>query len=336
MTVMHREKKTGVHQISALSLAGVLLLGSSLGHATDGPAAEEGRSAFRAGVILLKDPDGAKYEEALAQFKKAYKLLGSWKVLGNLGLCAMKVERDGEAIEAYEKYLASGGKEIDADERVQVERDLAALKAQVVKVHLDLPSSPAKVSDDRTTTQGAHVLNEYEGSGTSLDLALHPGHHAIRAAASGAPSWEVTLNPGSSVSHRFASGGPAVARVETPSGASKRVAGFVVGGVGVVGLAVGSYFGLRTFSQKNDAEPYCNGTQCTQPGVDLRNDAKSSATISTIAFAAGVAAVGVGTFLVVTSPSKSSESASARAPSVLWMAPAAGPTGGAIAVGGAF
>ena len=43
----------------------------------------EGRKAFSAGVILLQDPDGAKYDEALVQFKRAYELVGSWKVLGN-------------------------------------------------------------------------------------------------------------------------------------------------------------------------------------------------------------------------------------------------------------
>ncbi len=309
----------------------------------DGPRAEEGRRAFQAGVILLKDPDGAKYEDALAQFKKAYLLLGSWKILGNMGLCALKVERDGEAIEAYEKYLAGGGKEIDPDERAQVERDLAALKAQVVKVHLDFPSAPVRISDNRTTTQGGHVVNDYEAAGTSVDLAIHPGHHTITASSRGAPPWDVILNPGGPGSHRFIA--PA-ARSEGSNASGRRTAGFLVGGAGVVGLAVGGYFGLRTFSQKNDAEPYCQGTQCTQPGVDFREQAKSSATISTIAFGLGAAAVGVGIVLIVTSRSTSKEapavasSAASSGPSLrrpaMWMAPSVGPSAGGLSIEGVF
>src|SRR5215470_8386310 len=91
----------------------------------DATPLEEAKRAFSAGVILLKDPDGAKYEDALVQFNKAYRLSGSWKALGNVALCSMKLERDGEAIAAYEKYLVQGGKEVDADERAQIERDLA-------------------------------------------------------------------------------------------------------------------------------------------------------------------------------------------------------------------
>src|SRR6476646_5802305 len=99
-----------------------VLVFSVAAHAADPARDAEGRKAFSAGVILLQDPDGAKYDEALVQFRRAYELVGSWKVLGNLGLCALKLERDGEAIDAYEKYLASGGKDIDAQERAQVER----------------------------------------------------------------------------------------------------------------------------------------------------------------------------------------------------------------------
>src|SRR4051812_45658397 len=142
--------------------------------ADDASAADDGKKAFSAGVILLKDPDGAKYEEALAQFKKAYDLLKSWKVLGNVALCALKLERDGEALEAYEKYLAAGGAEIDAEERAQVDRDLSALRAQLVKVHLDLPSRATRVTDERSTAQGGRIVNEYEASGASIELGMHP------------------------------------------------------------------------------------------------------------------------------------------------------------------
>ncbi len=50
----------------------------------------EARRQFDAGVSLLDDPDGAKYEDAYRAFKRAYELSKSAKVLGNIGFCAMK------------------------------------------------------------------------------------------------------------------------------------------------------------------------------------------------------------------------------------------------------
>lgn len=66
---------------------------------------EEARSHFAAGVSLLQDPEGEKVEEAYREFRTAYDLSGSPKILGDMGFCAMRLERDGEAIEAYTRYL---------------------------------------------------------------------------------------------------------------------------------------------------------------------------------------------------------------------------------------
>jgi hypothetical protein len=268
---------------------------------------EEAKRAFSAGVILLKDPDGAKYEDALAQFNKAYRLSGSWKVLGNIGLCSLKLERDGEAISAYEKYLAEGGKEIESDERTQVERDIVALKAQVVRVQVDLPAGASRIVDERTSAQGARIVNEYAVTASHSELGLHPGHHVLTARLAGAEAkWDVNLDPATAVSHRFEAGETSTSLATAPQSdhgesagkGSTRTIGWIIGGVGVVGLGVGAVFGLKTFSNKSDSDPYCNGTSCTQPGLDLRSDAKSFATISDIAFAAGLVGVGVGTYLV--------------------------------------
>src|SRR5258706_16405608 len=53
----------------------------------------EAREQFNVGVSLLQDPDGANYEEAFKAFLRAYTATPSWKILGNLGLSALKIER---------------------------------------------------------------------------------------------------------------------------------------------------------------------------------------------------------------------------------------------------
>src|SRR5690349_18098143 len=93
------------------------------GTAPDPAKIEEARRVFKVGVALLEDPEGAKYDEARIQFQRAFDLSGNWKVLANLGVCQLKLERDGEAIASYEKYLSAGAALIDPDERAQIERD---------------------------------------------------------------------------------------------------------------------------------------------------------------------------------------------------------------------
>jgi hypothetical protein len=100
---------------------------------------------------------------------------------------------------------------------------------------------------------------------------------------------------------------PASTSVIAPSPAraaaanSLRGPGLVVGALGVVGLGIGSYFGVRAISKNSDAEKFCpRGRVCDDArGVSLTNDAKSAANISNVAFAVGAAAVIVGVVLFV-------------------------------------
>src|SRR5579859_5544266 len=109
--------------------ASVFLVAGVAGHAVaaDAPITDEARTHFAAGVNLLRDPDGARYEEAYREFKAAYAASPSYKILGNLGLCAMKLERDGEAIDAYSNYLARAS-DLDPSEAKQVTTDLQTLR----------------------------------------------------------------------------------------------------------------------------------------------------------------------------------------------------------------
>src|ERR1041384_8805806 len=111
------------------STALALILASSAAHAQDGQVSDSARQHFKTGVAYLKDPDGARYEEAYREFKAAYADSPSWKILGNLGIVAHELERDGEAIDAFEAYLERGGKELPADDRSQFKEDLPVARA---------------------------------------------------------------------------------------------------------------------------------------------------------------------------------------------------------------
>jgi serine/threonine-protein kinase len=81
---------------------------------------------------------------------------------------------------------------------------------------------------------------------------------------------------------------PAPAREPTSRSSALPAVGVALGVAGVVGLAVGTGFGLAARSKSDSAKPFCNGGACTsQRGVDDLHDASNSATVSTVAFVAG-------------------------------------------------
>ena len=74
----------------------LLIATSATAASADVPISDAARQHFQAGVNLLQDPDGARYAEAYREFQTAYADSPSWKILSNIGITALKLERDGE------------------------------------------------------------------------------------------------------------------------------------------------------------------------------------------------------------------------------------------------
>lgn len=93
----------------------------------------------------------------------------------------------------------------------------------------------------------------------------------------------------------------------TAHGSSQRTIGFVVGGVGVAGLAVGVITGLIAIGKNNDSKQECpnNGACGSSAAVDAAQSARKLGTVSTIAFIAGGLGAAFGAALVFTAPSAS-------------------------------
>jgi hypothetical protein len=119
-------------------------------------------------------------------------------------------------------------------------------------------------------------------------------------------------------------------RAESSGGAStQRTVAWITLGAGVVGVAVGSIFGLEAKSNNDQAlQPQNCRTSafCTQKGLTLTSDAKDDATASTIAFVIGGAALATGAVLWLTAPTGSG----------VHVAPAVGRSYGGAAIAGAF
>lgn len=73
-----------------------------------------------------------------------------------------------------------------------------------------------------------------------------------------------------------------------------RVMSWAAIGLGAASIGVGTYFGVRTFEKRDDADALCRGRLCSQEGLDLQSDARTAATISTITISAGAVLVTAG------------------------------------------
>jgi hypothetical protein len=171
-----------------------------------GALSDAAQRHFDAGIAYVDDPTGSKWEEALTEFRAAYAESPTWKLMNNIGLCALNLERDGEAIEAYKEYLSHGGeKGLAAKQRAQIEKDIAMLSAGLVTVTVSVEPPDATVVDERRNSKGELLVNRYPVKYGKAVLGLHPGHHKITMEASGFVSgtWGFDAEPASKHEHQF-------------------------------------------------------------------------------------------------------------------------------------
>lgn len=293
---------------------------------------EKAREHFRTGVTLLQDPDGARYEEAYQQFKAAYAESPSWKILGNLGYAAMKLERDGEAIAAFQGYLAQGGKELSAAERAQFQSDLDTLSATTAVVTIQGLPAGTRVTDVRSPNKGADIKNYYEApEGGPLVLRVRAGVHRFSAQRGGqAPeTHELETSAGGAHGVQFESP-PEPARPEAaqpapvltppaePTAATAPVSpqdgglfqsplpAYISLGVGTVGVGLGVLFLLQRSSATSDADERYDACLESQSCVladqremeRLDDEAGTKGTLSAVSFGVGVLGLGAGAALL--------------------------------------
>lgn len=177
--VTSRVKSTASLLTLCACLCGMLLTPGWSGDARAQTVSLEAERHFDAGVKLLDDPDGPRYAEAYSAFKAAYEASNAPVVLGNLGLCAMKIERDGEALDAYRRYLAEA-KRIPPRERTQIAADIELLEARIATVVLEDLRPGMTVVDERIPVNGARIVNRYGPvQSSTLTLRVRAGDHRI-------------------------------------------------------------------------------------------------------------------------------------------------------------
>jgi hypothetical protein len=284
---------------AAVALA--LGVGSSSAHAGPTEAVTNGNEAraearFREGSQAF---DEGRVDEACAAFDESLHLLLTLGTLLNLALCH---ERQGKTATAWREFThaaALASDNVRRDRREFAHQHALRLERVLSPLRIEVPRDAAV----DVTIDGESVFDVRQ----PLPVFLDPGPHRIVASAPGRKRFEVTVTvPVGGSSDALVVSVPrleeeSIERPTAPSRAEsaapgpnpRRTAGFLLGGVGVASLGVGVYFGANSLSKMGALASSCP-SNC-DPG-----EARTSETVSMVAFGAGAVAVAAGAWLVLT------------------------------------
>lgn len=242
--------------------------------------------------------DQKRYDAACPLLKQSHALDPSSGTLLNLGDCYEQLGLTASAYRAFEEARELAVRAGKSDRVSVAEVRMRRLTKVLRRLSLALPA-------DRPQNLAIHVDGEpLVISGDPTELIVDPGAHELLASAPGhiesrisvtapepgatAPVRVPALTPLSSVTSAPTQDAAGSARFST-----RQIAAMVTGGIGVVGVVVGSVFGLRSSSLHEESDRHCSGNVCRDPrGVESMNEARSAGNVSTVSFVVGGVALG--------------------------------------------
>jgi hypothetical protein len=289
------------------------------------------------------------FGEACPKFASSYQLDPGVGTLLNLGNCYEKNHQIASAWVTFKDVIRAARVAGQSDREREGHARAGALEPRLpqllIQVPTDASSGVAEIKRD-----GSLVAKGVWG----VPLPVDPGDHVIEASGPRRKPWSqhVTAVEGKTITLKI----PALEEVDDPkraelpatapssavpaegagpdgvasvssSPSGQRIAAYVVGGVGVVGLGIASAIALGAKS-KYDGADCGDDNVCRRSGFDDRESAISSAKTATIVFGLGAVALAGGVALWLTAPTQAPrETAFAIAPSV-------GPGSGGVTVRG--
>jgi hypothetical protein len=248
----------------------------------------------------------------------------------NLGDCYEKLGRTASAWAEFKSAVAEAQKLGDALRKTTALERAAALEPRLSRLQIDV--SDPSVSIYRN---GEAVSAAVLGSAIAVD----PGTYQLEARAPGKQRWAQTVQVAgeaatvevkvptladepASAEVPQPEAPPILATAPAPAAApaasnSQQTWAWVLGGVGVAALATGTTFTLLASSNWAKAKDNCEDYpyQCNPAALSHADSASSQASVASVAFIAGGAALGTGLVLLLTSPREKTGSELALSPS---------------------
>jgi hypothetical protein len=267
---------------------------------------ERAAALFREGRDAIEKGD---YETACGRFAESESLDPRVGTLINLAIC----EEGRHKLAAAHQYWqqATDFARATADQRTDYcSAQLARLDPRVPRLTIRLEG--AAPPDTVVTRDGI----DFGTSSLGLPLPVEVGPHRVTARAPGhtergfdvdlpeGESVEMIVGPGPLTAPTTpASGAPPSETLEPTATSSLRPVAYVVGGLGIVGLGIGTVFGVRAVQAAGDTSGHCDGDVCDATGISARHDEQISGNAATIALVSGATFLTAGAALRVLTPS---------------------------------
>jgi hypothetical protein len=267
------------------------------------PPAHDSTRGAQAIAEAKKAESSGKIDEACAAYARAQAFDPQSTTLLALALCHEKQGKLATAYGELGEVAAAFGKEGNKERETFARGHAKDLEPKLSYLVLE-GTETTKI--ETFSLDGSPVPK----AAWSKPLPLDAGDHALSFAQTGAePSQaHVRIPTGAAkVPYRLPLLGKSnLAQSDKGEAATTPWLGYGLVAGGVVGLGIGSVFGISTFSARSDADKGCNvAKQCTAESLARIDDGRSSGTISTIAFVAGAVLVGTGLTLILTHKTES-------------------------------
>jgi serine/threonine-protein kinase len=293
----------------ALALAALCVVVGRVASAGADEPVETGRTSARALAAEQLFKEGRRlitkrrFTEACEKLNASEKLDRAVGTLVSLGECNTGMGRTASAWLAYRAAIALATERHDV-RKAGIEERAAAVEPLLANLVVNL-SAGAAAASTQIAVDGESVGREIVGT----TLPTDPGPHAIVATAPGYKPWsghvqltlgatiEVTVPPLEPLPD------PSVVEHAQRAAETRRMAGLVTGGVGLVGLGVGLLLGGQAIVKIRDANDLCPGSLAcaNQAAVNENQTGKSLGIASSVLVPVSVAALAAGSFLIVTS-----------------------------------
>ena len=137
---------------------------------------------FKKAVELYKSGD---VRAALIEFRRAYKLAPTFRLLFNIGQASAELRDYVDAYNSFTQYLEDGGDNISDERREMVERELERLKGYLARLEMSVSVDGAEVTIDGVVV-GTSPLSE--------PLLVSAGRRQIVVTREGHARWERSVD----------------------------------------------------------------------------------------------------------------------------------------------
>jgi hypothetical protein len=301
----------------------------------DSVSSARAQQLFDEARALMKD---GRYEQACPKLAESQALDPAGGTLLNLGICRRKEGRTATAWTILSQALSQARADGRRNRERTAELQLAELRPGLSRLTVNL--SPSQNSEAVTVTVDGTSLAAAElGNARPID----PGKHEVMASATGHKPWSETVTVGPIADDqqltipvlelapelaappepppiprptplpvpRFV---PARAKAtRAPNSDAPRAVGYAAVATGALALGVGTYFGARSLSLKSSSNRHWDGEHCTDPAcVSDWRDARAAALACDVSLGVSLVALGIGSYLLMRSPSHTLVNAQAR------------------------